>query len=198
MVEQQRNLLQTEITPELNPQEQFITNLYQKTLDWLTKDQQGTIIANMDPQEMSRWEEHEGRQRGETVWLSANLEKITIVETNDRYFALVMSRRLHKEYSYGKRTLSFQFGALPKNPVLTRQASDAERVHMLIQQKGTHGSGEFFVHDTTGKIEIDCWADVLTFGGRKVNRWEQNRILKEEGVKACLEIVQRTVRNALL
>ena len=197
MVEQDKSL-QNEGVPELNSQEQFITKLYQKTLDWLTKDQQGKIVANMDPQEINQWAKLEGRHLGGTVWLSANLEKVNIVETNDRYFSLVMSRRPHGGNIRGKRTLSFQFGTLPKDSVSFQRATDAERVHMLIQQKGTHGSGEFFVDDRTGEVMINCWADVLTFGGRKVNRWEQNRLLKEEGIKACLEIVQKTAINAPL
>ena len=60
------------------------------------------------------------------------------------------------------------------------------------------GKAEFYVMDPLGQISISAWADNSTFGGDDVVRWEKDKIVTENGVKACLEIVQRTAKNAFL
>lgn len=197
MLEQQPNLLQAEVASELTPQEQFVTNLYQKTLDWLTKNQQGKIVADFDPQEISRWTEHEGRDPGTTVWLSMDLEKGAIIQTNDRIFALVIGKQLQSRYSH-ERTLSFQFGMLPTDSRLTKGNKDIDMIRIFTHQRmWTYGSGEFFVNDMTGEVTIDCWADGGRFtGGKEIGKWTQEQLLTDGGTNACLEIVQRTSQNA--
>lgn len=204
MVEQKDKLLQAaELTPELDPEEQFITNLYKKTLDWLTKDQQGKILAEFPSQYISSWSEHDGRDPGTTTWLSLDLEKGVIVETPDRIFALVMGRGSNSRYSRGERTLSFQFGMLPTDYALTKEDKNINFARMLTQQLRGYGSGEFFVDDVTGKVRIDCWADDSWFsGGKDIGKWPhgwtQEKLFTDEGINACLEIVQRTSRNAFI
>ncbi|OGH15791.1 MAG: hypothetical protein A3C22_00240 [Candidatus Levybacteria bacterium RIFCSPHIGHO2_02_FULL_37_10] len=188
-----------EITPKLSPQEKFITDLYQKTLDWLTSDQQGKITAVFNPQEISSWKQHDGRHPGEISSISIGLEKGVIVETKDRIFALVMGRELNSRYSR-ERTLSFQFGCLPIDSALARQDKNLDLVRMLTQQRmWTHGSGEFFVHDMTGEVTIHCWADGWNYsGGKEIGRWPQEEVLTDKGLNACLDIIQRTSKNAFI
>lgn len=199
MVEQQNKLSQAEVVPELNPQEQFIVKLYQKTLDWLINDQRGKIAVDMNPQEIDSWEQHAGRHPGETVWLSIDLEKGVIVKTKDRDFALVMGRRLQNRYSR-ERTLSFQFGMLPTDSLPTKEGKNIEMIKTLVNQRmGTYGSGEFFVNDETGKVMINCWADDTRYaGGKEIRKWTQEKLLTGEGADACLDIIQRTSKNAFI
>ncbi len=187
----------TEAVAELNPQEQFLNNLYQRTLDWLTKDQQGKIAANFDPQKISGWKQHDGRHPGEISSFSIDLESGVIVETKDRIFALVMGREFNSRYSR-ERTLSLQFGCVPTDWLLAKDDKNIEFARILTQQEGIwpKGSGEFFVNDASGKVTIDCWADRGYSGSEEIEKWTQEKLFTEEGLNACLEIVQRTSRNA--
>lgn len=202
MVEQKGGSSQTtqttETAPELNPQEQFLKNLYQKTLDWLTKDQQGKILTEFPSQYVSEWSEHDGRHPGEVSSFSIDLEKGVIVETKDRIFALIIGRELNSRYSR-ERTLSLRFGCVPTDWLLAKDDKNIKFTRMLTHQKmGMYGSGNFFVNDVSGEVTIDCWADRGYSGSKEIGRWPQEELLTDKGLTACLDIIQRTSRNAFI
>lgn len=59
--------------------------------------------------------------------------------------------------------------------------------------------GEFF-ETFSGGIGIDCWADnsmLLSSGAKDISKWEQGRLLTEEGLDASLDIFKRTFDQSL-
>ena len=197
MVEQKGKSSQaTEITPELNPQEQFIVNLYGKTLDWLTNDQRGKVVAEFGPQEIRDWESYES-DPGRTTRLSINLLKAVLVKTPERNFALVLGRRRRSKYD-DEETLGLQFGLHPSSG--SKRFEDLPLVDKLrsLTTSGGYGNGDFYQNSMTRGISINCWADSSIFGGQEVRRWEKDKLLTPSGINACLEIVQRTSQNAFI
>lgn len=183
---------------EVYPPKDFLEKLYSRVLDWATTDQKGQVVAKIKPQEIDNWESHNGRHPGETVWLGINLEKGVLIKTPKHDFALVLGRKLQSRYS-NQETLSLQFGLqpIPGSEHFEELPAVNKLRWLTTKAAGSYGSGEFFVHDMTGDIAIGCWADRFPFlGAQEVGRWEKDKLLTNKGIDACLEIVQRTAKNA--
>ena len=198
MIEQFRSS-QTESAPKLTLQEQFITDLYQKTLDWLTTDKNGKIVAELKPQEIDHWDSYQPLGPENPTVLRAEIEMGALIQVGDLNFALVLSKRRRSKYDRGDATLGMQFGVEkqhPKDNFGKQPIEDAKTLTNLHLWR--YGYGEFHI-DERGRITIDCWADDSKFaGGQNVNKRSQEEIMTSKGLDACLEIVQRTTRNAFI
>lgn len=142
----------------------------------------------------------EERHPGESVSLSINLEKGLLIETEKHDFALVLGRRFRSKYDR-KETLGLQFGLFPNSRESRRfeSLSTVEKIKSLTYRyPGSYGTGDFYEDSITGNIRTDCWADGFTFGGQRINTWDKKKLLTLTGMDACLEIIQRTTKNAFI
>lgn len=177
----------------------FLEKLYATTLDWLVNDQKGKVIAEFEPQKISDWESYES-DPGRVTRLDINLLKAVLVKNSENNFALVIGRRRRNKYAR-EETLGLQFGLRPvsedKYPQRLSPINKLRTLRKLVG--GSHyGKGEFYEHDMTRSIYVGCWADDYTFGGKWINRWGKDKLLTDNGIMACLKIVQKTAKNAFL
>lgn len=176
----------------------FLEKLYSRVLDWTTTEQKGQVVEEIKPQEIDNWELHDGRHPGETVWLGINLEKGVLIKTPKHDFVLALGRKLQSRHS-NQEALSLQFGFQPiPGSKHFEELPLVNKLRSLTNTRGSYGVGEFHEQEITGGIRINCWADGPTYGGKWINRWGQKELLTNKGIDACLEIVQRTTKNAFL
>lgn len=191
---------ETEVKKEKYSPEEFINELYAQTLKWLTEDQKGEIITELEPQKLDYWDFSEGRHPSEYVPLSIDVEKGVLLKTQKHNFALVLGKRFRSRYDH-EETLGLQFGIRPADDESKyfKSLSPVEKIRNLtFRSPGSYGSGDFYEHSKTRNIQTDAWADGYRFGGQEINRWGKDKLLTPIGIDACLEIVQRTARNAFI
>lgn len=201
-VEQRSESPGSEVKEPKTPQEQFLNDLYGKIFDWLIKKQHGKVLAKFGPQEIDFWDSYEA-DPGRITRLGIDLQKAVIIETKNRQFALALGRKQHIRFN--GQTLHLQFGAhlLPLSKFTKEIGSSIERVRQLTNQSYGYGTGEFYINDVTKEVKIDCWADDSRYtGGRDIgtwpHKWTQKKLMSKQGLNACLDIVQRTSRQAFL
>lgn len=197
IVERESGLPDSEPKKEMSPREAFLNKLYVEILDWLTKERDSKILAEFKPQHVSYWENHEDLP-GRNAVLALDLQKAVIIQTPTKNFALVLGERRRSKWDR-KQTLGVQFGVKPASQ-MSSQKNPIDNLRSLVNQRPFgHGSGEFYIHPDAKKLIIDCWADESRFtGGREIKDWPEERLITEKGLEACLEIVQRTSRNAFI
>lgn len=176
--------------------EAFLEKLYETTLDWLINEQEGEVVAEFEPQKIFDWESYES-DPGRLTRLDINLVKAVLVKTPKNDFALVLGRRRRSKYDH-EETLGLQFGLLPiSEDKHFDKLSSVDRLRSLTYKyPGGYGTGDFYQHSMTRSIQTDCWADGFIFGGQRINTWGKEKLLTPIGINACLEIIQRTTRNA--
>lgn len=189
----------TEPKIELYSPQDFLEKLYERTFEWMTKDQEGVVVTKIDPQKVDRWDSHQANP-GQITQLSNRILKGVLVKTPKHNFALVLSHRRRSKYDQ-EETLGLQFGVLPvswssnnfeKSPPINKLRQ------LTVTGPSSYGSGDFYMDSMTRGICTDSWADSSIHDGVETNRWSQNELLTEKGINAYLEIVQRTTRNAFL
>lgn len=189
----------TEATKEQYTPEQFLDILYSETFLWLKNSRGGRIVAQVESQEIDRWDEHDGRHPGNSVWLPFNLVKGILMKTPQHDFALVLGYKIQSRHSH-KETLTLEFGF---QPIENKKLGDKPAIISTLKalatrnRNGSYGRGEFY-EDSQGSVRVSCWADGFKFGGQEINKWEKDELLSKDGVSASLEIVQRTVINAFV
>lgn len=201
-VEQRSESPGSEVKEPKTPQEQFLNDLYGKIYDWLIRKQHGKVLAKFGPHEIDSWDSYEA-DPGSITRLDIDLQKAVIIETKDRQFALALGRKQHIRFD--GQTLHLQFGAtpLPLSKWDIEGGNLIDRVRQLVNQSHGWGSGEFYIDDVTKKVDLDCWADNGMYtGGRDIgtwpHKWTQEKLMSEQGLNACLDIVQRTSHQAFL
>lgn len=173
----------------------FLIQLHATISDWMIKDQKGNIVDRTEPQIIDRWDSHQA------VDLNMDLFEGIVVKTHQHNIGLVLGHRRRNRYE-NKTTLSLQFGLQPQpGGKHFEELSDVDKLRLLTNQslsEGAYGSAEFYLDSMTGNVRIRSWADGFTYGGQEVNRWKPNKLLTDKGINACLEIVQRTAKNAFV
>lgn len=188
----------SEVKEPKTPQEQFLNDLYGKIYDWLIKEERGKVLAKFGHSDIDSWDTYEA-DPGRTIRLDIYLQKAVIIETKNRQFALALGRKQHIRFN--EQTLHLQFGAepLPLSKFTKKSGNSIDRVRQLVNQSYGCGAGEFYIDDATKEVKIDCWADDSRYtGGREIKRWPPKELMSKEGLNACLDIAQRTSRQAFL
>lgn len=197
MAAQERSPQKPDIENGFNSPEDFIRTLHQQIFEWLTKTKRGIIVEELGPQRVGHWDSHLFAP-GRSVSLAIEIERAVLIATPKYDFALVLGKRLRSRYDH-EETLGVQFGVLPKLHGKFFETLDTVRKirNIVNQESVSPGCTEFNI-DPFGKIECDAWADDGRFGGQNFQSWEKQRQLTPKGLTACLEVVQRTTRNAFL
>lgn len=182
-------------------QESFLNNLYVRLLNKKLKQKGSKLLAEFDSQMIESWVPATAQPGGHPS-LSVDIEKAVLLKTRDQYFALALGVGHRSQYDYEK-TLGLQFGALPVSKH-GKELFESENVSLqdlrllFFQRMFSYGSGEFYIEERFNHIEIDCWADGFLFGGKNINSWPEEKKMTLDGINACIEIVERTVRNAFI
>lgn len=189
---------QTDIEPERQrySPEEFIYKLYDAVMGWLREEKRAEVVAEFDPCEVNHWESQSTFPPG-TVILSNEVQKAVLISDDQNIYAIVLGRRKRSRYD-PRRTLGLQFGFVPSSEHARKSFgpdSKIEDLRSLVKQDFTYGSGEFYVN-ALNAMGVDCWADDWQFGGKEVSRWTRDRLLTDEGIGACIEIIKRLEERA--
>lgn len=146
-------------------------------------------------QEVDEWSYHQF-QPGRVVSLGIQLQRAVLVRDSKKDFALALGTRNRSKYQH-KPTLGLQFGFSPAHtPRGLDQDITVKDLARMVDKHFTSGEGEFYVNDMTGKLGVNCWTDQSAYGGRIVDNWPEDGLLTDQGIQACLNVVQRTVDRA--
>lgn len=174
--------------------EEFLNDLYGAICGWAV-EMGMTLAAEFGPDHIRDWERFDEGSGGIKA-LSFDLKRGIIFTREGLTFGLVLG----EGYRYGNYPITrLQFGGV--ETLVNRERLDVNWLKTLTGQTSIFKGWIFGEFDcgSSGRVMIDCWADASFHGGddvaRRPDKWPQERLLSKEGKAACLEIVERTVRQ---
>jgi hypothetical protein len=96
-------------------------------------------------------------------------------------------------------TNSFQFGIRKITPELEAYEGLNLLENVVHRKLPNHGTvGDIYINGNgnSGNLVVDCFTDRWAYGGRDVNRWEQEKLISEGGMAECIGIINRTMELA--
>jgi len=194
-------LLKAEKEARRKSQERFLNNLYVRLVNGHKKQKGSKVLKTFEPQRIEGWVPATAQPGGHPS-LSVEIQKASLIKTTDDYVAFALGIGHRSKYDL-ESTLGVQFGAIPIDDWWQKKF-ESESVQLsdikvlFFQHMPNYGSGEFYIDERFNRIEIDCWADNFRYGGKGISSWPEKKQLSLDGVNACIEIVDRTIKNAFI